>query len=194
MKFTKLLLPCCCLNYVLVVFLLGLIGTTDKAVAQQPSFELPVQLIGFPVIVMAVRLTNFVKKLGYSLSPRTYMGRNRRSSSDYSVESSEKETPTVYSDSAINLSIAERQILKELGPKACILEEPCKIHANRRAKFGDQPDWNDILRNYKVQSSGMKQWYLLSVFMGDVLRDAKFCKQLSKRLACDRNIKIPVRD
>jgi hypothetical protein len=30
--------------------------------------------------------------------------------------------------------------------------------------------------------------------MGDVLRDAKFCKQLAKRLACDRNIKIPIRD
>ena len=48
--------------------------------------------------------------------------------------------------------------------------------------------------NYKIQSSGMKQWYLLSVFMGDVMRDASLCKQMAKRLACDRNVKIPIRD
>jgi hypothetical protein len=49
-------------------------------------------------------------------------------------------------------------------------------------------------RNYKAQSNGMKQWYLLSVFIGDEIRDAALCKQLSKRLACDRNIKVPIRD
>lgn len=50
------------------------------------------------------------------------------------------------SDSAINAAIAERQILSELGPKACIMEEPCKVHATRKAKRGAQPDWGDILR------------------------------------------------
>lgn len=48
--------------------------------------------------------------------------------------------------------------------------------------------------NYKNQSKGMKQWYLLSSFMGDELRDPMFCKQLAKRLACDRHIKHPIRD
>lgn len=65
------------------------------------------------------------------------MGRSRRHATDYIGEISE---------SAINAVIAERQILKELGPKACIMEEPCKIHATRNAKRGAQPDWNDILR------------------------------------------------
>lgn len=51
-----------------------------------------------------------------------------------------------------------------------------------------------ISRNYKVRASGMKQWYLLSVFIGDYIRDVQFCKQLSKRLACDRNQKEFVRD
>lgn len=67
----------------------------------------------------------------------TYMGRYRRNTPDYNGEISE---------TAINLAIAERQILNELGPKACIMEEPCKIHATRKAKRGAQPEWSDILR------------------------------------------------
>lgn len=66
------------------------------------------------------------------------MGRSRRHALDY--------YGTEISEAAINAAISERQILHELGPKACILEEPCKLHAVRKAKRGSQPDWSDILR------------------------------------------------
>jgi hypothetical protein len=65
------------------------------------------------------------------------MGRTRRHTPDYNSDVSE---------TAINLAIAERQILNELGPKACIMEEPCRIHATRKARRGTQPEWTDILR------------------------------------------------
>lgn len=43
-------------------------------------------------------------------------------------------------------------------------------------------------RNYKIQRGGMKQWYLLSVFLGDVIRDPTLCKRLAKRIPCNHDI------
>ncbi|XP_058053319.1 uncharacterized protein LOC131205298 [Anopheles bellator] len=158
--------------------------------AQEPLFELPVQLIGFPVIILSVRLANFAKKLAYSLNPKTYQSRSRRETlSGTTLE------PEQLSWLAIDVAQAERRILHEFGPKACIEEEPCRIHAVSSARMDQyKPDWDDILKNYKSQSTGMKQWYLLSVFLGDYLRDVHFCKQLAKRLDCNRYQRPFVRD
>lgn len=54
----------------LLSVLLAELPATALAQSSEPIFELPVQLVGFPVIILAVRLSNFVKKLSYSLSPR----------------------------------------------------------------------------------------------------------------------------
>lgn len=54
--------------YTFVVVLLLLVNCKDVD-SEQTGFELPVQLVGFPFIVLSVRLTNFLKKLSYSVSP-----------------------------------------------------------------------------------------------------------------------------
>ncbi|XP_055533040.1 uncharacterized protein LOC129723097 [Wyeomyia smithii] len=173
------------------LFLLAMLSSTSysgsSVRAQEPLFELPVQLIGFPVIILSVRLATFAKKLAYSLNPKTYQTRSRR---DTPIPTEED-----ISRLAVAVTEAERTILHEFGPKVCIEEEPCRLHASQTRRTEDyQPDWNDILKNYKVRATGMKQWYLLSVFIGDYIRDVQFCKQLAKRLACDRNQKEFVRD
>ncbi|XP_030372503.1 uncharacterized protein LOC115622635 isoform X2 [Scaptodrosophila lebanonensis] len=163
--------------YVLFVLLLEFV---EQSLAQNPDplFELPVQLVGFPVIVLSVRLSQFARKLAYSLNPNTYRSRSRRDAAH---------------PLALDAELAQKQIISEFGPHACILEEPCRVHASRAASQRGSSNggnatphapWAEVLSNYKVQSTGMKQWYLLSLFIGDAVRDVPLCKHLAKRMPC----------
>ncbi|XP_022208416.2 uncharacterized protein LOC111064886 [Drosophila obscura] len=161
----------------LCVLLVLLLEFVEEGLAQNgdPLFDLPVQLVGFPVIVLSVRLSQFARKLAYSLSPSTYRSRSRRDTAH---------------PLALDAELAQKQILSAFGPRACILEEPCRVHASRASGDGrakPHAAWSEVLSNYKVQSSndgGMKQWYLLSLFIGDAVRDVPLCKHLAKRMPC----------
>ncbi|KAF5276937.1 hypothetical protein FQR65_LT03945 [Abscondita terminalis] len=125
------------LSYILfgVVFSIVLsISAVTKTAAQEPAIEFPVELIGFPVVILAVRLSNFAKKLAYSLNPKTYVSRTRRA---------------IESEDMIDVVEAEKRLISELGEKVCIYTKVCLYHAVKAAqtqvKDNVSVDWNDIL-------------------------------------------------
>lgn len=134
---------------------------------QESSFELPVQLIGFPVIILAVRVSNFVKKLAYSLNPGTYRSRTRRG----------LEPP------ALDPAAVEKRLVQEMGESVCVYEHVCREYAERAGRLGDNHalDWPKLISNYNQSPESRKQFYLLSVFLGDIVASPRLCHQLAKR-------------
>lgn len=61
------------LFYVWAILSIVLFQCLMEGSGQDAAFELPVQLVGFPFIIVAVRLTNFIKKLSYALSPGKFL-------------------------------------------------------------------------------------------------------------------------
>ncbi|XP_060537300.1 uncharacterized protein LOC132708760 [Cylas formicarius] len=159
---------------VLYGFLYPLILFMDKPVsvaAQEPAFELPVELVGFPVIIVAVRLSNFVKKLAYSLNPQTYVSKRTRRG--------------ITNDEMINMIEAEKRLVTELGENVCIYPKVCLHHAEKARKTNGRHemiiDWDDVFNNYKASQEKQKEFYFLSVFLGDFIASPRFCNQLIKR-------------
>ncbi|XP_043253241.1 uncharacterized protein LOC122397856 [Colletes gigas] len=139
---------------------------------EEPAFELPVQLVGFPVIIAAVRITNFVKKLAYSLNPATYASRARR------------DLPLVHDEEILDVGQVEKKLVTELGNNVCIYERICAKYATQtllnRSRERDL-DWNVVFSEYKSSPNPTKENYLLSVFLGDIIGSPRLCHQLAKR-------------
>ncbi|XP_012524893.1 uncharacterized protein LOC105830233 [Monomorium pharaonis] len=145
----------------------------------EPIFELPVQLIGFPIIIASVRITNFLKKLAYALNPDTYVSRVKRAH------------PLIHEEEILDVDQVEKKLVAELGNNVCIYERICVKYAEQtlqRRSWERVLNWNEIFREYKSSSDPMKENYLLSVFMGDIIGSPKLCHLLAKRgRACDIN-------
>ncbi|KAJ9588077.1 hypothetical protein L9F63_018555, partial [Diploptera punctata] len=132
MKLNKLLL--CGTVFLQLLCLLGTPSLTSAAPqAPDNQFQLPVQLIGFPVIILAVRLSNFVKKLAYSLNPRTYTGRARRSAR--------------LPEPPLNIHEVEKRLVAELGEHVCVFEHVCDEYAEKSRKLHEANhvlDWDQV--------------------------------------------------
>ncbi|XP_053615686.1 uncharacterized protein LOC128678279 isoform X1 [Plodia interpunctella] len=161
--------------YVWSLMLFLLFQCLMEGSGQEAAFELPVQLVGFPFIIVAVRLTNFVKKLSYALNPATYRSRNRRELSF----ASEPVEP-------FDVLEVEKYIVGEFGTRACVFERVCAHYAARAlAQPRPQLDWPDVFSQYKRSADKAKEFFLLSVFLGDIVGSPQLCHQLGKRRSCD---------
>ncbi|XP_034253111.1 uncharacterized protein LOC117652364 [Thrips palmi] len=146
----------------------------SEARPQEAPFELPVQLIGFPVIIMAVRVSNFVKKLAYSLNPSTYRSRTRRGA----IAGPEQDVPD------LDPAAVEKRLVREMGESVCVYEHVCRDYAERARLLGARNhalDWPKLISNYNASPESRKQFYLLSVFLGDIVGSPNLCHQLAKR-------------
>lgn len=94
----------------------------------------PIQLINFQPLLLqpfAILFALFIFISFFSLD--TYRTRSKRDAA---------------TSAAYDAELAQKEILREFGPRACILEEPCRLHASRPGRFGVQqhPAWNEIFR------------------------------------------------
>ncbi|XP_061379932.1 uncharacterized protein LOC116774195 isoform X2 [Danaus plexippus] len=145
--------------------------------SEETAFELPVRLVGFPFIVGSVKVTNFLKKLSYSLSPETYRSRNRRALT-FGGEITEPYDP----------QDVEKYIIGEFGARACVFERVCAHYATRaQAQPRPQMDWSTVFSQYKQSPDQAKELYLLSVFLGDIVGSPQLCHQLGKKRGCNEH-------
>ncbi|KAL5234262.1 hypothetical protein ACI65C_001672 [Semiaphis heraclei] len=188
----KQLVPSATVAGLLAVQTLLMFGVLDlnraEVRAQESPFELPVQLIGFPVIIAAVKMSNFVKKLAYALNPSTYRRKAKRD-----LQGMTSATTTL---SSLDVLKAQEMILKEMGPDVCVYEKVCSAYAeaavltkkdhNSGKSRVDRIDWEKIISGYMETGQAKKKYYMLSVFLGDVLGSPEFCSRIARKIKrCD---------
>ncbi|BES93833.1 Hypothetical protein NTJ_06642 [Nesidiocoris tenuis] len=150
------------------LILVALLAALAVAAAQESGgFELPVQLIGFPVIIVAVRIANFLKKMSYALNPNTYRSRSRRGID--------------VNPDTIDVDEVEKRLVKEMGQGVCIYHRVCSAYAERAPAGPNDIDWNDIFSKFSSYPRDMGENYILSVFLGDIVGSAALCRGLAKR-------------
>ncbi|XP_026735698.1 uncharacterized protein LOC113499417 isoform X3 [Trichoplusia ni] len=112
--------------------------------------------------------------VGESLGRATYRSRNRRE-----LSLSDATEP-------FDVTEVEKYIVGEFGARSCIFERVCAHYATRaQAQPRQQLDWPDVFSQYKRSPDQAKEFYLLSVFLGDIVGSPQLCLQLGKRRSCD---------
>ncbi|XP_029177362.1 uncharacterized protein LOC114945358 [Nylanderia fulva] len=156
--------------------------TAAPAGQEEPFFELPVHLVGFPVIIASVRIANFFKKLAYILNPATYVSRVKRAH------------PSIYDEEILDVGQIEKKLVTEFGNDICIYERICVEYAERMLRRKNQHldwnilDWGDVFSEYKSSPNLRKENYLLSIFLGNIISSPKLCHALAERgRACDNS-------
>ncbi|XP_014215823.1 uncharacterized protein LOC106644700 isoform X2 [Copidosoma floridanum] len=135
------------ISTIIVCCFLFLTCVSSVPAPQEPFFELPVQLVGFPVIIAAVRISNFVKKLAYSLNPQTYASRTKRYS------------PKIHDEEILDVAQVEKKIIEKLGVNVCIYERICAKYADETLhKRGREHilNWDDVFSTAVTESSCMQ--------------------------------------
>ncbi|XP_020280301.1 uncharacterized protein LOC109853013 [Pseudomyrmex gracilis] len=138
---------------------------------------LPLYLIGFPVIAISVRITNFLKKLAYALNPDTYVSRVKRAQA------------LIHDEEILDVEQIEKKLVAEFGNNVCLYERTCTKYAERTLARRSRErvlDWTKVFREYRSSPNPMKENYLLSVFLGDIIGSPKLCHLLAERgRSCD---------
>ncbi|KAL1493107.1 hypothetical protein ABEB36_011233 [Hypothenemus hampei] len=98
---------------------------------------------------------------------------------------SNKTKRSVTNEEMINMVEAEKRLVTELGENVCIYPKVCLYQADKARRNSNrnrevQVDWNEVFNNYKTSKEKQKEFYFLSVFLGDFIASPKFCNHLVK--------------
>ncbi|XP_055380691.1 uncharacterized protein LOC129611525 [Condylostylus longicornis] len=153
--------------FIFVLNFLMLSELSTLVLCQEPVFDIPVQLVGFPVIALSVRLANFAKKLMYSLNPGTYKTISKRSY--------EKHAPFIFQ--------IKTNIIEEFGEDSCVENATCESYAMQEEPSLESL-FSVVLRMHQENMSNQNRSRLLSSIIGSLTKDSHLCSALGEVLPC----------